>query len=97
MQVVTPPEDLQVVALGHEGLADVINLLRLLRLASTHGEDDVAVDAAFDAIAEVALVPHEACLLSVLQIVAMALVDLAVNGLFDPHNLVNEPISEGNN
>ena len=58
MQIVASAEDLQVVALWHESLTDVVDLLWLLRLASAHTENDVTVNVALDAITEVTLVAN---------------------------------------
>ena len=91
MKIVSAAKDLQVVAMGHQGLAYVVHLFRLLRLASAHAEDDVAVDAADEAVPEVSLVADEARLLRMLQVVAVSFVDLAVNGLLDPDDLIDKP------
>ena len=91
MQIVSPTKDLQIVALWYESLTNVVDLLWLLRLASAHTENDVTVNVALDAVSEVALVANEACFLCMLQVVTMALVDLAVDRLLDPHYLVDEP------
>ena len=90
MKIVTASEDLQIVALGDERLNDVVHLLWLLRLTSTHAEDDIAVDAAFDSVAEIALVADEAGLFGMLKIVAVALIDLTIDGLLDPYDFVDK-------
>ena len=90
MKIVSASKNLQIVALWDERLNDVVHLLRLLRLTSAHAEDDIAVDAAFDSVAEIALVADEAGLFGMLKIVAVALIDLTIDGLLDPYDFVDK-------
>jgi len=93
MEVISSAKNLAVVALRHQRLADVIDLLRLLRLATAHREDHIAVDASLDAVAKVTLVPHKTRFLGMLQIVAVALVDLPIDRLLDPDNLIHQLVT----
>lgn len=60
MQIVATAKDLKEVSLWHEGFANVVNLFRLLGLATSHAEYHIAVNAAFDAISQVTLVANKA-------------------------------------
>ena len=91
VQVVAPTKYLQVVALGYQRLADIVDLFGLLGLSTPHAEDYVAVDAASNPIAQITLVAHKARLLGMLQVIAMPLVDLSVDGLLHPDDLVYQP------
>lgn len=91
MQVVATSKNLKEVSLWHEGFANVVNFFRLLGLAAPHAEYHVAVNAAFDAISQVTLVANKASFFRVLKVVAVAFVDLAVNGLLDPDDLIDKP------
>ena len=89
MQVVSSAKDLEVVALRHQSLADVVDLLGLLGLTTAHGEDNIAVDVVLDSVTKVALVTNQTGLLGVLQVVSMAFVDFAIHCLLDPDDLIN--------
>ena len=91
MQVVSSAKDLEVVPLGHQGLTDFVHFLRLLRLTSPHWEYDITVNVAFDFIAQVSLVADEHRLFGMLQVISVPFVDLAVDSLLYPNNLIDQP------
>ena len=90
MQVVSSGEYLEEVTIRDKRFAYLIDFFWFLRLTSTHAEDDIAVDAAFDSVAEIALVADEAGLFGMLKIVAVALIDLTIDGLLDPYDFVDK-------
>lgn len=93
MQVVSSSKDLQVEAVGHQGLCNVVDLLWLLALAAALAEDDVCLDVELSSFGHVALNSNEAGFLGMLQVVPVTLGDLAVYCLLHPGNLVNELVA----
>lgn len=90
MEVVPPAENFQVVPIWHEGFSQVVDFFRLLRLASPLAENNIALNIKPCPILHVALHSNQACFLCMLQIIAMTLGDLPIDGLFHPRNFINE-------
>ena len=90
MKVVPPAEYLKVVAVGYESLGDLINLLWFLRLAPPLAEDHIALYVESGFSIYIPLHSNKASLLSMLKVVTVTLGDLAVDGLFDPGDLIDE-------
>ena len=93
MKVVAPAENLKVVSVGHESLGNLVYLLRLLRLPSPLAEDHITLNVESCLAVHVALHAHQAGLLGMLQIVAMALGNLAIDSLLHPGNLIDQFVS----
>ncbi len=91
VEVVPPAEDFQVVPVGHQRLCNLVNLLRLLRLASPLTEDDITFDIEASFVLDISLDAHEAGFLCVLEVVAVALGDLACDSLLDPGEFIYKP------
>ena len=91
MKVVAAAKNLQVVALGHERLTDVVDFFRFLWLASPHAEDHVTVNVAFDLVTQVTFVAYKTRFFGVLKIISVALVNFSVDSLLDPHDLIDKP------
>jgi len=94
VKVVPATEDLHVVAVRNKSFGDVVDLLRLLRLASSLGEDDILLDVESAVLSDVAFNTDEACFLGVLEVEAVTFGDFAVNGLLDPGDLVNQGVTK---
>jgi hypothetical protein len=93
VQVVPASKNLTVVPVGDKLLYNLIDLLRLLGLATTLAKDNVAVDVSLDPGAQVALIANKTGFLRVLQVVAVTLGDLAVHCLLDPNDFVNQLVA----
>ena len=93
MKIVSPAEYLEIVAIGHQCLSDIVDLLRLLTLSPSLGEDHIGLNVEVGLVPDIALHANEAGLLGMLQIEAMALGDLAVDGLLYPGYLVNQSVA----
>lgn len=94
VQVVAATEDLQVVPIGHQSLNDLIDFLRLLRLASPLTKDNVCFNTSLQSLAKIPFISYQASLLRVLQIITMALRDLPINRLFDPGQFIDLLVSK---
>lgn len=94
MQVVPSPEYLEVVPVGDQRLGNLIDLLWLLRLSTSLAEDDIALYVEAGLGIHIAPDTHETGLLSMLQIIAMALSYLPIHCLLHPSDLINEPIKD---
>ena len=94
MKVVTPAENLKVVSVGHESLGNLVYLLRLLRLPSPLAEDHIAFNVESGLAVHVAFHAHQAGLLGMLEIVAMALGNLPIDSLLHPSNFIDQLVSE---
>mmetsp|Transcript_6223 Transcript_6223/g.13605 ORF Transcript_6223/g.13605 Transcript_6223/m.13605 type:complete len:364 (+) Transcript_6223:461-1552(+) len=93
-QVVLARKNLQVAAIRHQLLNQLVDLLGLLALAPPLREDDVAAHppqgGAGGAVPPLA---HQAHLLGVLQVVAVALGHAPVDCHLHPHNLVHKLVA----
>lgn len=83
-QVVSPSEDLQVVAVGHQLVDILIDFFGLLTLPSPIAENDILSHSPSNFGSHVALDADEAGLLGVLEVIAVSLGNFAVDGLLDP-------------
>ena len=91
MEVVPPPKDFQIVPIGHKRLNNLVDLLRFLRLPTPTRKDDVRIDPRPLEFAEIALIADETGLFGVLQVVPVALVNLAVDRLLHPNDFIDQP------
>lgn len=97
MQVVTSAEYFEVVAVRYHALSYLVYFFRLLGLPATLTEYDIRhyIKASLLVLLSQhgALRPDEARLLRVLQVVAMAFRNLAIDGLLHPSDLVHERVA----
>ena len=92
VEVVAASKDLEIVAIGHESLCNLVNLLWFLTLAAPLAEDHIAFNVESGLLVNVAFDTHEAGLLGVLEIIAVPLGYLPVHSLLHPRDLVHKPI-----
>ena len=94
MQVVSSPEYLHVETVRHERLSQVVDLFRLLRLASSLRKDNICHKVEAAVFGRVAFDSNQARFLGVLKVEAVALGDLAVDCLLDPGDLIDKTVAE---
>lgn len=80
------------ITIRHKLFDEFVDLLGLLALATTLGKDDIGADRAATAWRVLALFPHEARLLGVLQIVPVSLCESSIDRLFDPVDAIDVSI-----
>lgn len=88
MQVVSPTEDLEVVAIWNQGFRDIVDLLWLLRLASSLRKDDIRLDVEVGFASHISFHSNQTSFLGVLEVEAMTFGNLSVDCLLDPGDLV---------
>ena len=93
MQVVAPPKDLEIVAVWTKPLDHLVDLLGLLALSAALAENDVEASIEIGLVPNVTLDTDEARFLCVLEVKAVAFCDLAVYGLLNPGELVNQGVA----
>ena len=92
MQVVASSEELKEIAIWSQSLCNLIDLLRLLGLASALTEDDVG-HGVERPLFSLPLDANKAGLLRMLQVVTVTFCDFSVHRLLDPSNLIHQSVA----
>lgn len=93
MQIITATEDLQVKPIGYQLLHQLVYLFRLLWLASPLRKNNISIYSALQLVSQVTLIPDQARLLRMLQIIPVTLGNLTVYCLLHPNQLVDHSIA----